>query len=378
MKPQRDYLYNNFEHFTEESLALKNCGYVPLLLSRDHYWFKKSNDSSVKCSITYERRNEMNNEILKSSVNVVDFNPDDRPLEDFAHPISSTSTFIAYLALLLLDYAEGIDTSHWRPNPPMAEAKEAGIDFWITKCTEGTSFFDDTYLSIKDKALVNGFSFAGFHYWKAASGAIAQAKYFCDHLGEGNELLDVIDFEKYGNEGVLSPVNAAQNLFDTAEEIRQRRGRDVMLYTNKDSYQVLTNNSPIISTFKHLWVASWTTASQPVLPVGATEWEMWQYTNAYKIPGFSTLYDGNRFNGTDADFQNYVKAISGGDPVEHEHTDLQDQINALIERINILEQGHNKQHRRIKSLEVQIPEIVGRLDSVEAKLAAIGEILKGV
>jgi hypothetical protein len=70
----------------------------------------------------------------------------------------------------------------------------------------------------------------------------------------------------------------------------------------------LTGNSPIIAAFA-LWVASWTNALKPVLPIGAVEWVLWQYTNKFQIAGIG--YDASRFHGNEAAFEEYVRSLNG-------------------------------------------------------------------
>ena len=50
-----------------------------------------------------------------------------------------------------------------------------------------------------------------------------------------------------------------------------------------------------------VWIANWTTASQPALPAGnwgGQGWTFWQHTSTGVVAGISGNVDLDRFNGT--------------------------------------------------------------------------------
>ena len=225
---------------------------------------------------------------------------------DFETPTSSLSTIFASAWLAIADFCLGLDLSHHRPNLDLRSAKQQKIRFIITKATGGDDFEDDWYEYYRDESKAKGLPFGAFHYWRANADPHDQAKWFYDHVGDDIDLLPKLDVEKYLNEGELPPAVAAQSIHDTLLEIERLFERQAMIYTNRDSWQVLTANSPIIAAFP-LWVASWTTLANPVLPVGASEWVFWQYTNRFSIPGAPHAgYDANRYNGNEGEFEKYV------------------------------------------------------------------------
>ena len=218
---------------------------------------------------------------------------DPRDPKDFETPISRPSRIIASIRLAIADYCIGLDLNHWRPNLDLKAAKQQGIRFIITKATGGDDFEDDWYEHYRDESKAKGLPFGAYHYWRANADPHVQAKWFFDHIGDDNiitvndlDLLPVLDVEKYNNQGKLPQAVAAQHIHDTLLEIERLFGRQAMIYTNRDSWTVLTANSPIIAAFT-LWVASWTTLANPVLPIGASEWVFWQYTNNYRVEGYS-------------------------------------------------------------------------------------------
>ena len=50
-----------------------------------------------------------------------------------------------------------------------------------------------------------------------------------------------------------------------------------------------------------LWIANWTTASQPAVPAGGwagNGWSFWQHSSSGVVPGISGAVDLDRFNGS--------------------------------------------------------------------------------
>jgi len=200
----------------------------------------------------------------------------------------------------------GIDLNHYRPNVSLEAAMEQGVGFLISKCSQG-EVLDETYLGYQAEAKGLELPFGGYCYWDAKIDPIKQGAYLAHNIGE-TELLPILDVEKYGNQGILSQVNAVAHIKSTLETINTLTERAVMIYTNKDSWQVITGNAPIIADYP-LWVANWGVSS-PNLPIGANNWVFWQWTNSYNIGGYIKGVDANYYNGDAAKFQEYLESIA--------------------------------------------------------------------
>jgi GH25 family lysozyme M1 (1,4-beta-N-acetylmuramidase) len=289
---------------------------------------------------------------------------DPRNPQDFETTTSFPLSAIASVRLAIADYCLGLDLSHHRPNLDLRAAKQQKIRFIITKATQGDYRFDEWYEPYRDQSKAKSLPFGAFHYWDAAINPLKQAKYFFDHVGDDPDLLPIWDIEKYGNQGVLPPATAAQQIHDGLQETEQLFGREAMIYTNRDSWQVLTANSPIIAAFP-LWVASWTTAASPYLPIGALEWVYWQYTSRFSIPGAPHAgYDANRYNGNEGQFEEYVRSLNGQQPPqEHDHPLLK----AEIENLNLIADKHDQDIKVIRE----------RIFDLEQKMTDIGKAAGG-
>jgi lysozyme len=302
-----------------------------------------------------------------------DFNPNNRPIEDFSDSRSIVVRAFHYVLAAFLDLVEGLDLNRYRPGVDIRVAKQQGIRFIITKATQGTTIFDPEYEYYRDEAKSKGLPFGAYCYWQANTDPIKQAQYFFDHVGDDIDLLPILDVEKYGNQNVLSQANAAQHIYDTLLEIERLFGRPAMIYTNRDSWQVLTGNSSIIKLFA-LWVASWTTAISPWLPIGAEDWVFWQYTNNYRVEGYSKGIDGNLFNGNEGEFENYVASLKGDTPPsEHDHAeilrrldDIDSELVIIKSRIaqgNLNDIDHENRLKLLESGEIAVSERVSQIEN---------------
>lgn len=305
-----------------------------------------------------------------------------RKAEDFVTPTNAVTRLFAVASLALADYVEGLDLSHHRPDVPIQTAKQQGIRFIIAKATQGNYLFnkDNWYVRYRDETRAKNLPFGAFHYWDARIPPIEQAKYFYDRTKDDLDLLPIWDIERYLNEGVLTRSVAAQNISDGLQETAQLFGRDVMIYTNRYSWQVLTNNSDIIAAYP-LFVASWTTAGSPTLPYGAADWVLWQYTNNYQIEGYPRGVDASRFHGNEAAFEEYVRKITGKEE-PHIHPELQEQIDELKKTVELLTLGQGRQALAIEENQTHIgimrEELFGLDARVDARLVELETRMKEI
>ena len=94
-------------------------------------------------------------------------------------------------------------------------------------------------------------------------------------------------------------------------EIEKLWGRRPIIYTSSGFWNasMLTGwprKAPLWTNEYGLWIAHYTQASQPTLPKGFDHWQFWQYTDSDHVEGVAGHVDGDRFNGTRADFQAYL------------------------------------------------------------------------
>lgn len=217
-----------------------------------------------------------------------------------------------------MDYTLGIDLNDYRKNVPLKTAKQQGVRFVINKATEGTeagpNWLHSTLEIYRAESKQLGLPFGAYHYWRFAFDAVAQAEYYCKHLGEV-QFRPIIDCERINNRaaggGPIVSVQANINhLRVVCEKVYEITGVKPMIYTNWATWNELFGNTTWFNDNGYeLWVASYRLYA-PYMPKGWGTWKLWQFTSAYKIAGYYRGVDGNYFNGNEAAFEAYIAQIA--------------------------------------------------------------------
>jgi lysozyme len=207
------------------------------------------------------------------------------------------------------EYTLGIDLNRYRPGFDIKKAKEAGVRYVIAKATEvwsGTKWQDPTYIDYRDQTKANDLPFGAFLYWRAGIEPEEQVDWFFEVVKKKIDLPPMIDVERTNNVGVLPPFEAHASILETAMLLEDIYNVSPILYTSWWSWRSLTNDSELAELLP-LWVAHYTNYTNPLLPIPAVDWEFWQFTSTYPLPGQPKTCDANRFNGDEAEFNEYVK-----------------------------------------------------------------------
>lgn len=182
-----------------------------------------------------------------------------------------------------------IDLSHYNTVRSFADVKRAGIVGVIHKCTEGTTWSDDKYVSRKPQAIAAGLCWLSYHFLKHGN-IPQQMEWYLKNVMpvEGERVC--IDFE-----------DAACTLDDLEEAVRYLDNfglnLQVTVYSGHLVEQFLGNGYNEILSETSLWTAqygsavSWAEGTWPV-------WTLWQYTDQGKIAGIDGACDLNAFNGS--------------------------------------------------------------------------------
>lgn len=166
---------------------------------------------------------------------------------------------------------KGCDVSNWQPQASFPE-----YNFVIAKATQGTNFRDPTFVSHIESALKNEQKIGAYHFADPATGTTPEneAGFFVDmvrpYLGK---IFMFLDWEgealKYGPSWALRWL----------KEVEALTGIKPGFYTSASviwsgGYKVIADND------NALWVAQYTSASQPTL--GNSGWDfyaLWQYSD---------------------------------------------------------------------------------------------------
>lgn len=203
--------------------------------------------------------------------------------------------------------AKGIDVSNNNGAINWTKVAGAGYRFAFGKATEGTTFTDGTYSTNRNASESAGLAFGAYHFARpagtsvpgATASGIAQADYFLSVADpQPGELPPVLDLEKTGNLKAKLLVAWTQAW---VSEVYARLGVQPLIYSSPAFWQsYLGNSTSIAASGALLWIAHWTTASQPWVPAqnwNGTGWTFWQWTDCASVPGLAHCTDGDRMNG---------------------------------------------------------------------------------
>ena len=218
----------------------------------------------------------------------------------------------------------GIDVSEFDGTIDWVQVKGAGYQFAFTAATEGVDYTDPTFkqnwAGIGEAGLIRG----AYHVFFAADDPLDQAAFFAKTVPwEAGDLPPVVvveDTEELPSAEVLS------RLQQFLTELENLTGVKPIIYTSpvfwssltgtKDATQqtsIPSGESIFTASDYDLWVADYTTGSQPNLPAGWGSWVFWQYSDqGQKIPGIYSTQGVllNRFNGN----LQSLKSLASGEP----------------------------------------------------------------
>ena len=198
---------------------------------------------------------------------------------------------------------KGIDVSYWQNSSKSVavpsgidwnKVKASGISFVLVKTSEGIGRIEPR---AKDQAL--GASIAGLtigYYHFAHPGedtAIAEADLFYKCLSQfpKYQIVPTLDIEI--NKANLTPAQLTQWVIDFITRLQSYGIPLVMLYSYGPFFdQFLIANKTLAPC--PLWLADY--RSQPHLPKGWSNYNIWQYSQAGSIPGIQGNVDLNQAN----------------------------------------------------------------------------------
>jgi lysozyme len=231
------------------------------------------------------------------------------------HPLLLAGLAFALIAVLSASAssaatarAKGLDVSVWNGTVRWGKVASAGYRFAFGKATEGTAYNDATYTTNRNGSEAAGLVFGAYHFARpagsspasATASAISQANHFLTIAApQPGELPPVLDLE------VTNKLPKSRLLTWTLawlDQIYARTGVEPFLYTSPNFWRLkLGNSTAAAAGGTSLWIAHWTSASQPVVPAqnwDGNGWTFWQWTDCVAIPGVKHCSDGDRMKGT--------------------------------------------------------------------------------
>lgn len=202
-------------------------------------------------------------------------------------------------------YLPGVDVSHWQGEVDWTAVAGSGVRFAILKATEGRTFVDDHYQANRAGATAAGLVVTAYHFARPdgrADDPVVEADHFVDTaaLGAGN-IVPALDLEVSGGLGTDELIGWTRAWL---ERVRARVGVRPMIYSSPGFWKSAMGDTRAFADagYRFLWVAHWTSNSQPAVPAdnwGGRGWTFWQWTSCASVPGIAGCVDGDRYNGTD-------------------------------------------------------------------------------
>ncbi len=228
-------------------------------------------------------------------------------------------------------WIEGIDVSHWQGTINWTKVAAAGKRFAFLKASEATDYVDTTYPTNRARANAAGILVGAYHFARpaaplssvtaggdatAAEGdaiaaqavtaaevdAIAEADHFVGTAApRRGDLLPVLDLETTGGLDVPT-LQVWVRAF--MERVHERTGIRAMIYVSPSFWKTYMGDTRWFADngYPVLWIAHWTTATQPAMPAsnwGGDGWTFWQYTSSGHVDGIgdgvTTRVDLNRY-----------------------------------------------------------------------------------
>jgi lysozyme len=200
----------------------------------------------------------------------------------------------------------GVDLSHWTADTDFGELYAAGIRFVIAKATQGATGIDPSWDTFRAKGeLLMGehpdFYFGGYHFLDGTASGVVQAAHFnmvCPAKG-GQWMRGALD-----SETAFANVRGESWAFANAYALAT--GDYPTLYTYEPFYLQNLQSSfaqSIAGGHTRLWMARYR-ARKPDTPC-----DIWQFSDAERVPHDPGVMDADVFFSNDADFR--AKMVGG-------------------------------------------------------------------
>jgi lysozyme len=198
---------------------------------------------------------------------------------------------------------DGIDVSYHQGSIAWQQVAAAGKRFAFVRATAGTLTADSAYAANVSGARAAGLTVGSYHFANpdtAANDAANEAAWFLltASIASG-DLIPVLDLEVSNGLDAASLTTWAQTWLS---QVYAATGVRPIIYTNANFWRTSMGDTAWFAEngYPVLFIAHWTTASEPTLPAGSwggNGWTFWQHTSTGSVPGITGPVDLDRFRG---------------------------------------------------------------------------------
>ncbi|HAA22731.1 MAG TPA: hypothetical protein DCP28_29675 [Cytophagales bacterium] len=197
----------------------------------------------------------------------------------------------------------GMDLSHWNGTVNWNLLEREKLVFVFIKATQGTGYVDTTFATNWKASRENGYYRGAYHFFEPAADPKAQAEFFLKTVDlQKGDLLPAVDVEVTNKQ---TPEQVAAGLRTFVETVQQRIGRYPIIYCDAPFW-----NEDVAENLSKcpLWIAEWSSNTNPVLPKGWNSWVFWQYSATGTLKGVPSIgkTDLDRFNADQFNIRRYT------------------------------------------------------------------------
>jgi lysozyme len=199
---------------------------------------------------------------------------------------------------------DGIDVSYHQGTIDWGQVATAGKRFAFVRATAGTLTADTAYATNRAGARAAGLAVGSYHFANpdtAVNDASNEASWFLRNATVASgDLLPVLDFETANG---LDPASLTSWAQTWLSQVSAATGVRPIIYTTPNFWATSMADTDWFARngYAVLWIANWTTASQPAVPAGGwagNGWSFWQPSSSGTVPGITGAVDLDRFNGS--------------------------------------------------------------------------------
>lgn len=192
---------------------------------------------------------------------------------------------------------QGIDVSHYQGTINWTQVANGGIDYAMIKASEGESYADPMFAANWAGCKNNCVLCGAYHYFLPTDSFLNQADLLIGQLNDVQfdpkaDLPTAIDCEDREGVGASTYIYALKELLTL---VQKQIICTPLIYVSPAFWQDL--GGPDFTDYP-LWVANYTTASEPEVPAPWKTYTLWQYSEAGQVEGISGEVDLDRNNPT--------------------------------------------------------------------------------
>ena len=194
----------------------------------------------------------------------------------------------------------GIDVSTYQGVIDWSKVAASGVKFAYIRAGDGMGTdaqFARNWAGAKAAGVLRG----AYVYFRARHGGVEQAQHLLAQLGKDTgELPPAIDIETLDGQTAAEVVAQMQAWLGA---IGNAIGRNPVVYSG--AFWQGNIASSALSAYA-LWTPDYSDPHCPGVPLGWTDWKIWQHTSSGSVPGITGRVDLNYFNGSEKELRRFA------------------------------------------------------------------------